>query len=126
MQGQPVERITGTVVGETHVVVANLANGGVLPSEDALPLKLLERQRTRRVDDRRRLREHLHEAAEARVALLKRLGEIDELLDRRDENADVERVNGKIGHLKRALRHEVSAADDGHRVQHAHEKELTA
>lgn len=102
------------VVGEAHVAVlhvpalAGVDGGQVRRTGTALHVGVLV--------------EHLHEAAEAGVALLQRLGEVDELLHRRDEDADVERVDGQVGDGQGALGHEEPAAHDGHRVQHAHEQ----
>ena len=66
--------------------------------------------------------QHLHEAPEARVALLELFGEVDQLLDGRQEDADVQGVDGQVGHRQASRGHEVAAAHDGDRVQHARER----
>ena len=68
--------------------------------------------------------QHLHEAPEARVALLELFGEVDQLLDGRQEDADVQGVDGQVGHRQASRGHEVAAAHDGDRVQNARERRV--
>ena len=80
----------------------------------------LERLGIRRVDDVGHRLEDLDEATEARNGLLEGLRKIEDVLDRRGEHRDIERVGRKVGGLHLALRDQPSAIDEDERVETAH------
>ncbi len=109
------------IVREPHAIVADLAGRLSDRIGSLFAFDLVEVAGVGSVLDVGPHAQHLHEAPEAGIALLELLGEVDELLDRRDEDADVEGVYGQIGNLEGALRHEVAAAHDGNRIEYADE-----
>ena len=109
-QRQVVDDVGCAVVAEAHVVEVDGARADLQVRGAGLVLDV-----GLGVED-------LAEALEARRGLLKHLGEVDERLDGRRQDADVEGEDRQVGHVERAGRHQVAAEHDDDGVEQARQR----
>ena len=90
------------------------SNADVL--EPHLARQLGQVGRARAVDDRRHLAEQVADLADRRLALLVRVVELHELLDRREERGEVEEERHQLADLHRAVEHPAPADHEDHHL----------